>query len=268
MAAGPPAFPSAPASTSVRISSRSATLCGPTCQTAEPTTMKSKSIAIYLGVVAQAARGAGAPQAGNPAGSLAISSPGFNTLSRMDASECLRDFSGLIPIKGRPEEARGGPEFIAQRDGFRLHEDALPGFGKSPVGIQAPQVAVILAHLGDAHRERPASPALCIHTLPHHVALHIQNGGFLHTHGRLKVVRSGKAEELGGGDGLGEILGAMVIVLEHADQLVHGGAGNEGSSRPVVELPAGQFVRVRPVRLSGADFLPAHDLLVPGRVGI
>ena len=71
--------------------------------------MKSKSIAIYLGVVAQAARGAGAPQAGNPAGSLAISSPGFNTLSRMDASECLRDFSGLIPIKADPRKRVADP---------------------------------------------------------------------------------------------------------------------------------------------------------------
>src|SRR6185369_5967810 len=51
---------------------------------------------------AQPARGTGSPQAGNPTGSLGISSPGFNTLSRMDVNECLRDFSGLIPISADP----------------------------------------------------------------------------------------------------------------------------------------------------------------------
>src|SRR5262249_27660850 len=51
---------------------------------------------------AQTARGAGSPQAGNPAGNLASSSPGFRTLSRIDVNECLRDFSGLIPISADP----------------------------------------------------------------------------------------------------------------------------------------------------------------------
>src|ERR1019366_5899390 len=55
-----------------------------------------------LGAAAQAARGTGAPQAGNPAGSLGISNPGFNMLSRIDVSECRRDFSGLMPINADP----------------------------------------------------------------------------------------------------------------------------------------------------------------------
>lgn len=60
----------------------------------------------------------------------------------------------------------------------------------------------------------------------------------------------------------------MVIVLEHANQPVQGGAGNKGSPDPVVELTAGQFVRVRAVGLNGPDFLAAHDLLVERGVAI
>src|ERR1035438_1796389 len=55
-----------------------------------------------LGAPAQAPRETRAPPAGNPAGSLGISSPGFNTLSRMDVRECRRDFSGLMPINADP----------------------------------------------------------------------------------------------------------------------------------------------------------------------
>src|ERR1017187_9431089 len=54
------------------------------------------------GAAAHVARGTGSPHAGNPSGGLGISSPGFNTLPRMDVSECLRDFSGLIPISADP----------------------------------------------------------------------------------------------------------------------------------------------------------------------
>src|ERR1035441_8579425 len=54
------------------------------------------------GAAAQVARGTGSPHAGNPSGSLGISSPGFSTLSRIEVRECLRDFSGLIPISADP----------------------------------------------------------------------------------------------------------------------------------------------------------------------
>jgi len=116
----------------------------------------------------------------------------------------LERFFRVDPHQRRPERVRHGPELVSHGDGFRLHRDALSGFGKPPVGIQAPQVAVILAHLGDVHGQRSATPALWINPLPHHVAHDIQDGRFLHAHGILKVIRSGKAEELGTGDGLGE----------------------------------------------------------------
>jgi hypothetical protein len=49
---------------------------------------------------------------------------------------------------------------------------------------------------------------------------------------------------------------------------LQGDAGNEGGGDPVVELAAGEFVRVRSVGLEGADFLAADDLLVQGGIGI
>ena len=55
--------------------------------------------------------GTASPHAAAPAGGLANCKPGFSNDSRMDASECLRDFSGL-DTHHRPERARQPSEFI------------------------------------------------------------------------------------------------------------------------------------------------------------
>ena len=44
----------------------------------------------------------GSPHSGRPSGAAGICNPGFSTDSRIDASECFRDFSGLMPISIDP----------------------------------------------------------------------------------------------------------------------------------------------------------------------
>ena len=75
------------------------------------------------------------------------------------------------------------------------------------------------------------------------------------------------AQKLGRGDGLREKLRPVVVILQHADQQVQPRARNEDRADPVVELSAGQLVRVRAVGGDGLDLLAAHQFLIQGRIG-
>ena len=186
----------------------------------------------------------------------------------MDVSECLSDFSGLIPISADPSIRVTRPELIAQRDGFRLHKDALSGLGKAPVGIQPPQIAMILAHLGDMRGDTTGSASAARPPAPRprrypHPERRVPSSAWSSESGRFRSGRGAWRRR----SSPGKYCGAMVIVLQHADQPVQGRTGDKDGPDPIVELAAGQFVRIRSVRLDGADLL-ARTICSLSGVGI
>ena len=166
--------------------------------------MKSKSITCCRSTAAQPARGTGSPHAGSPAGSLGISSPGFNTLSRMDVSECFRDFSGLIPISAEPNMRVTDPN-----SSLNVMVSAST---KTP--LRSRQIASRNSAAADSHDPCPPRrhawkngsasdarpPAPTPRRCPH------PEWRVPSSASSIESDRSGEAEELGGGDRLGEVL--------------------------------------------------------------
>ena len=83
---------------------------------------------------------------GQPGGEAGNFEPRFQHRLAHGSQRVAQRFLRIDAQQHGAERARHRSEFVAQGDGFRLHVDAFVRFRKTPVGIEPPQVAVVLAH--------------------------------------------------------------------------------------------------------------------------